>query len=73
MLFRFLTASTLPEIDVTEMTSSITGILGQYFTFQNVVIIIGAGLGLSAGLAIGWFGARFLIRKISGAFKKGRL
>ena len=73
MMSFFLTASTLPEIDVTEMTSSITGILGQYFTFQNVAIIVGAALGLCAGLAIGWFAVRWLIRKVSGAFKKGRL
>ena len=68
----FLTGSTVP-IDVTEMTSSITGLLGQYFTFQNVATIIGAGLTLTAGLAIGWFGARWLIGKVAGAFKKGRL
>ena len=68
----FLTGSTVP-FDVSDMTSSITGLLGQYFSFENIVIIIGAGLGLTAGLAIGWFAVRWLISKVSGAFKKGRL
>ena len=66
-------SSSVPDFDVSAVTSSITGILGQYFNFKNVVIIVGAALGLCSGLAIGWFAVRWLLRKVSGAFKKGRL
>ena len=42
------------------------------FSTRVKIILVVAGL-LTAGLAIGWFGARWLIGKVAGAFKKGRL
>lgn len=52
--------------------STITGALGD-FTTENLGVILVAALGLTAGLAICWFGYRFIVRKVSGALKKGKL
>lgn len=67
------TATTVvPEIDVNEITSTVTGMFGA-FSVQNLLLFIAAGIGISAGLVLAWFGVRFLTRKLMGALKKGRL
>lgn len=43
------------------------------FTTGNLATILVAALGLTAVLAIAWFGYRFIVRKVSGAMKKGRM
>lgn len=52
--------------------SSITGALTD-FTTGNLATILIAALGITAGLAIAWFAYRFIVRKTSGAMKKGKL
>lgn len=52
--------------------TSITGALSD-FTTANLGTILVAALGLTAGLAIAWFGYRFIVRKVSGAMKKGKM
>ena len=52
--------------------SSITGALAD-FTTTNLATILIAALGITAGLAIAWFAYRFIVRKVSGAMKKGKL
>lgn len=52
--------------------SSITGALSD-FTTANLATVIVAALGITAGLAIGWFAYRFIKGKVSGAMRKGRL
>lgn len=52
--------------------TSITGALSD-FTTANLGTILVAGLGITAGLAIAWFAYRFIVRKVSGAMKKGKL
>lgn len=62
-------------MEATELSgflSTITGALGD-FTTANLGTILVAALGLTAVLAICWFGYRFLVRKVSGAMKKGRM
>lgn len=62
-------------MEATELSgflSTITGALGD-FTTANLGTILVAALGLTTVLAICWFGYRFLVRKVSGAMKKGRM
>lgn len=61
---------------VSEGTSTfiqtITGALAD-FTTGNLATILVAALGITAALAIAWFAYRFIVRKTSGAMKKGKL
>lgn len=52
--------------------SSITGALTE-FTTGNLGTILIAALGITAGLAIAWFAYKFIVRKVSGAMKKGKI
>ena len=52
--------------------TSITGALAD-FTTSNLGTILIAALGITAGLAIAWFAYRFIVRKVSGAMKKGKM
>lgn len=52
--------------------SSITGALTDFST-ANLGTILVAGIGVAGGLVIAWFGYRFVVRKVSGALKKGKL
>ena len=52
--------------------SSITGALAD-FTTSNLGTILVAALGITGGLAIGWFAYKFIVRKVSGAMKKGKI
>lgn len=52
--------------------SSITGALTE-FTTSNLGTILIAALGITAGLAIAWFAYKFIVRKVSGAMKKGKI
>ena len=58
--------------DLSGFISTVTGALGD-FTTSNLGTILVAALGLTAVLAICWFGYRFIVRKVSGAMKKGSL
>lgn len=52
--------------------TSITGALAD-FTTANLGTILVAALGVTASLAIAWFAYRFIVRKVSGAMKKGKM
>lgn len=52
--------------------TSITGALSD-FTTANLSTILVAALGITTVLAIAWFAYRFIVRKVSGAMKKGRI
>lgn len=60
------------ENGLSTFISSITGALSE-FTTANLATILVAALGITAGLAIAWFAYRFIVRKVSGAMKKGKL
>jgi peptidoglycan/LPS O-acetylase OafA/YrhL len=52
--------------------STITGALSE-FTTSNLGTILVAALGITATLAIAWFAYRFIMRKVSGAMKNGKM
>ena len=52
--------------------TSITGALTEFST-TNLASVLVAALGITAGLAIAWFAYRFIVRKVSGALKKGKI
>ena len=52
--------------------SSITGALTDFST-TNLGTILVAALGITVVLAIAWFAYRFIVRKVSGAMKKGKI
>ncbi len=62
------------EVDVGLSTfiTTITGALTDFST-TNLGAILVAALGITAGLAIAWFAYRFIVRKVSGALKKGKM
>lgn len=59
-------------VNVNEIVTSVTGMFGD-FSVTNLLIFIGAGVGIAAGLVLAWFGVRYLTRKLMGAIKKGTL
>lgn len=52
--------------------TSITGALTE-FNVTNLGTVLGAALGITVTLAIAWFAYRFIVRKVSGAMKKGKI
>ena len=60
------------ESSLSTFISSITGALSD-FTTANLGTILVAALGITCGLAIAWFAYRFIVRKVSGAMKKGKI
>ena len=71
----FLTAVTpsVPDVDVSGLTSSVSGFLSNNFNTDNLLVIIAAALGVSIGLVLLWFGYGFIKRKLMGALRKGKL
>lgn len=59
-------------VNVSEIATTVTGMFGD-FSVGNLLIFIGAGVGIAAGLVLAWFGVRFLTRKLMAALKKGKL
>lgn len=59
----------------TDFDTFITTIKGALadLTTSNLAKVLVAGLGISAGLFLAWFGYRWVVRKVSGGIKKGRL
>lgn len=51
---------------------SVTGALTDFST-ANLGTILIAALGITVTLAIAWFAYRFIVRKVSGAMKKGKI
>lgn len=59
-------------VNVSEIITTVSGMFGD-FSVTNLLLFIGAGVALAAGLVLTWFGVRFLTRKLMAALKKGRL
>lgn len=55
-----------------EFITTITGALTD-FTATNLGTVLVAALGLTATLAVCWFAYRFIVRKVSGAMKSGKM
>lgn len=71
MYNRMLLAAAV-NTDLDGFITSITGALSS-FTTTNLATILVAALGITVGLAIAWFAYRFIVRKVSGAMKKGKI
>lgn len=65
----------LADVSGTDLSTFIDSIKGGLadFTTGNLATILVAALGLTAVLAIAWFAYKFIVRKVSGALKKGKL
>lgn len=59
-------------VDVSGMMSSIVGGLGAFST-DNLIVVFTAVFGVTAGLALAWFGYNFAKRRTAAALKKGKL
>lgn len=59
-------------VNVSEIIASVTGMFGD-FSVSNLLLFIGGGVALSAGLVLAWFGVRYLTRKLMGAIRKGSM
>lgn len=60
------------ENGLSSFISTVTGALTD-FTTSNLGTILIAALGITATLAVAWFAYRFIVRKVSGAMKSGKL
>lgn len=67
-----LAAETGATTDLDTFITTIKGALAD-LTTSNLAKVLVAGLGVSAGLFLAWFGYRWVVRKVSGGIKKGRL
>ena len=67
----FLTGAA-SSVDISEITSTITGMFGD-FSVTNLLLFVGAGVGIAAGLVLAWFGVRYLTRKLMAAIRKGQM
>lgn len=65
-------AETAVSTDTSTFIQTITGALGDFST-ANLATILVAALGLTVVLAIAWFAYRFIVRKVSGAMKHGKI
>lgn len=59
-------------VNVQEIITSVTGMFGD-FSVTNLLLFVGAGIALAAGLVLAWFGVRYLTRKLMSALKKGKM
>lgn len=60
------------ENGLSTFIEQITGALTDFST-TNLATILVAALGITAVLALAWFAYRFIVRKVSGAIKKGKM
>lgn len=55
------------------MLNGVKGTLQNSFSVANLITIITSTLGVTVVFALLWFAYRFVVRKVSGAMKKGRV
>lgn len=61
-------------VEASEIDGFITSVTGGLADFSviNLGKILVAGLGVSVGLVLCWFGYRWVVRRVMDALKKGR-
>lgn len=67
-----LTAEAGTPTDLDTFLTTIKGALTDIST-ANLAKVLVVVLGMTVGLFLAWFGYRWVVRKVSGAIKKGRL
>ena len=65
-------ALTATGLDLSSSIDTITSALGD-FSISNLLVILAGALGVTTGLAITWFGYRFVKRRIVIAMTKGKI
>lgn len=68
-----LAETTVTLEDPSTWIDSILAPLQQYLTVTNLLIFIGAALSFGVVFFLFWWGYRFIVRKASGAIKKGKI
>lgn len=65
----------LSDVSASDLSAFIDSIKGGLtdFTSGNLGTILVAGLGVSVTLVLAWFAYRWVVKKVSGAMKKGKL
>jgi ABC-type microcin C transport system permease subunit YejE len=61
---------------MTEVVSGINAVTGSVmsnFSIANIATIIGIVIGAVVGLFLFWWGSRWVVRRVTGAFKSGKL
>lgn len=66
-----LTGGSSTPVGVSDFQSVIDALIGQ-ISVTTIVAVIAAVIGVTAGIAFMWWGARYASRKIMAALKKGR-
>lgn len=59
--------------EAVQAAETLMGKLTAVLNITNMVAVVGAGISACAGLFLGWWGARKLVRMLMGVFKKGKL
>lgn len=59
--------------DVTTGIQNLLSTITGQFSIANIATIIGLVLGAVVGLFLFWWGARWVVKRISGAFQHGKL
>ena len=62
----------MEQSSLSTFIESVTGALTDFST-TNLATILVSALGITVVLAIAWFAYRFIVRKVSGAMKKGKI
>lgn len=66
----------MPATMMDQVKAGITSVLGDItaeFSIANIASIIGIVLASVVGLFLFWWGVRWVVRKISAAFTKGKM
>ena len=71
--FGLLAAATFDMADVTAGINQLLGTITGEFNIANIATIVGLVLGAVVGLFLFWWGARWVIKRISSAFTSGKL
>jgi len=73
LTYAFLAASTFDMADVTAGIEQLLGTITGQFNISNIATIVGLVLGAVVGLFLFWWGARWVVKRISSAFTSGKL
>ncbi len=68
-----LTGEAVTAEDPNTWIDTILAPIEQYLTISNLLIFIGAALGFGVVFFLFWWGYRFIVRKATGAIKKGKI
>jgi ABC-type microcin C transport system permease subunit YejE len=59
--------------EVVSGINTVTSSVLSNFSIANIAAIIGIVIGAVVGLFLFWWGARWVVKRVTGAFKSGKL